>query len=464
MKNKSTIVKVIVWLAVAILAIVVIGSTVFSISSNKGKHELMASASNEVPNLPSIEEILTMEENTEEWGSIVNPMDMIDEIERMTPAETMAQGDILTETSPAESTEAKSEGVTNPATQNPTEPTTQNPTEPTTQNSIKPTNPTAQNPTGPTQQVPSTGAAVVPVQPTTAAPPTTTAPVTDSKGVVTYNGQKYKYNENILSFLVLGIDNNNKVAPAKDSISGGQADAIFLAVLNQDTKKMNIISIPRDTIAAVDVYNRAGQYITTMSTYITLQHAYGDGMAVSNQRMVNAVSRLFYDLPIHGCVSINMGGIPALNDAIGGVDVQSLYTFSQGGYSFVTGENYHLEGMGAFWYLKYRDTSRHFTAEERVQRQRQYINAFYNKAMSRVKSQPTLAIDIYNTISEYMATDVSVNEVSYLASRFISGGYSFGSIRTLSGKTVIGPVYEEFHADKTALYEMILDMFYYQVQ
>lgn len=445
MKNKA--VKVIMWIVIVIVAVAAIIAAVFGISSARGKAELENSASVAAPELPTFEEVLASASQTEEWGSVVNPMDMIEEIESMSAAQTQAASE--GETSPAESSEAATETVTK-ATESPS----------TESASTEKASTAAATQPASTEGA-STVAATQPVTTAPAVQPTTAA---NAEGIVTYNGTKYKYNDSILTFLVLGIDNNNTVSPAKDGISGGQSDAIFLVVLNQSTKKMNVISIPRDTIAPVAVYNKAGQYVMTMNTYLTLQHAYGDGMSVSNQRTVNAVSKLFYNLPIHGCVSINMGGIPALNDAIGGVDITSLYTFENAGYSFVEGQNYHLEGMSAFWYLKYRDTSRHFTAPERLQRQRQYIRAFYNQAMSRVKSQPTLAVDIYNTISSYMVTDVSANEVSYLASKFITGGYSFGTMRTLEGRQVTGSVYEEFHVDQTALYELILSTFYNVVE
>ena len=51
-------------------------------------------------------------------------------------------------------------------------------------------------------------------------------------GWIRYNGQIYAYNEDIMTFLVMGIDNDDVVKKAKDGLSGGQADAMFLAVMN----------------------------------------------------------------------------------------------------------------------------------------------------------------------------------------------------------------------------------------
>ena len=87
---------------------------------------------------------------------------------------------------------------------------------------------------------------------------------------------------------------------------------------------LSIIAVNRNAMALVDVYDEDGVYMGQYTKQITLQHGYGDGMELSCERSVAAVSRLFYNLPISGYAAINMGAIPALNDAVGGVQVTVL--------------------------------------------------------------------------------------------------------------------------------------------
>lgn len=61
-------------------------------------------------------------------------------------------------------------------------------------------------------------------------------------GWIRYNGQIYAYNEDIMTFLVMGVDNDDVVKKAKDGLSGGQADAMFLAVMNPHDKSVSIIA------------------------------------------------------------------------------------------------------------------------------------------------------------------------------------------------------------------------------
>ena len=48
------------------------------------------------------------------------------------------------------------------------------------------------------------------------------------EGDFRFEGIHYRYNEDILTFLFMGIDKMTEVAPVGDGLDGGQSDAIFL--------------------------------------------------------------------------------------------------------------------------------------------------------------------------------------------------------------------------------------------
>ena len=285
--------------------------------------------------------------------------------------------------------------------------------------------------------------------------------VDDESGYdVIYNGVKYKYNKDVMTFLFLGIDKFETVTKAKDCISGGQSDALFLLVMNPHTMVMDIIAIHRNTIAEVWIYDEKDNSRGSGYTQICLQHAYGDGMKISNDRTMKAVSNMLYDLPIHGCTSINMGAIPELNDAIGGIKLNSLYTFESEGYKFVEGESVTLKGMSAYAYVHFRDIYRKNTAAERLNRQKQYINVYVKKAIEEVKKDIGKVVDVYDVIKKYVVTDFSLDEMTYLASEAVS--YKFGGIYSLEGETIQkeGYKYERFYLDGKSVEKLIIDKFY----
>lgn len=280
-------------------------------------------------------------------------------------------------------------------------------------------------------------------------------------GDVRYEGIHYRYNQDILTFLFLGIDRMGEVQPVKDGMDGGQSDAIFLLALDPHEKEATVIGIPRDTMTDVDIYTATGTFMGTTRTQLCLQHGYGDGAAVSCGRSVKAVSGLFYGLPIHGYCAINMGAIPLLNDAIGGIRLRSLETLDFKDFHAEEGEELHLQGMDAYYYLHNRDISSFNSAGRRLQRQKQYLTEYAAAAMEAVKEDITLPVTLYGTLSRYMVTDISVDEVGYLATQ--AAGYRLGEIHTLEGETVMGEQFEEFYPDEEALYRLILEVFYEEV-
>ena len=80
-----------------------------------------------------------------------------------------------------------------------------------------------------------------------------------------------------------------------------------------------------------------------------------------------------------------------------------------------------------------------------------------------MKEDITFPISLYGVLERYMVTDISVDEVSYLATQAV--GYSFdrADMHTLAGETVMGDRFEEFYVDEKALYELILGIFYEDV-
>ena len=283
------------------------------------------------------------------------------------------------------------------------------------------------------------------------------------EGVVSYNGKHYVYNPNINVYLFLGIDKDGPVEPAKDYISGGQSDAIFLLVTNSDTKELSIVSIHRNTMTQIEVFNRAGTSLGMRQLQLCLQHGYGDGRKYSCILASKAVSRLMYNLPMNGYMAINMGGIPLMNDAIGGVTVEVLedLSYPSEGVDLVKGEVVTLSGREAYYYLRGRDLETFDSASMRLRRQEQYIAGFFSKLHESVGTNSTAMIDIYSSIKSYLETDMDVSEIL----KEIAGyEYKPENLYTVPGKAQMGEQFEEFIVDQDALYEMILEVFYKEVQ
>lgn len=282
----------------------------------------------------------------------------------------------------------------------------------------------------------------------------------ESENYISYNGQRYQHNDHLRTYLYMGIDKDGPVSEAEDSVSGGQSDAMFLIVVDSEKKTISVLSINRNTMTDVDVYDKDGNFVETRKLQICLQHGFGDGMRTSCQRSVDAVSNLLYGEPVSGYIAMNMDAMPMMNDSVGGVTVEVLddLTSPSRNVSLHKGETVTLNGDEAYVYLRSRDINEFDSATERLNRQMQYIQAFVKQAKS--KDAATL-VSAYNAITDYIVTNV---DVPNLVNKLTTYEFDDSRMYTIPGETQMGEQYEEYHVDEDALYQVMLDIFYKPVE
>lgn len=283
---------------------------------------------------------------------------------------------------------------------------------------------------------------------------------------VMYQGEVYVYNKDILTILVMGIDSLDKLPEpeeVEDYILGGQADTLFLVVINPHSEEIELLAINRNSMTEVDVYDSDNNYVRTDLLQVCLQHGYGSGREDSCEREVQAVSRLFYGLPIHGYIAMNMAAVPILNDSVGGVRLEVMEDVPWGSEAIASGKGniVTLEGMDAYYYLQYRDVEIFDSATMRLERQKQYLNAFAHQAITETKEDISFPITVLDRLADYTVTDMNASKVMYLATTYINYSFNTEGIYTLEGETITGGGgFEEFYVDEDALYALIIDVFY----
>jgi LCP family protein required for cell wall assembly len=277
-----------------------------------------------------------------------------------------------------------------------------------------------------------------------------------NEGLVTYNGKKYRYNSHLSNYLLLGIDTEGEIAQEKETLSGGQSDAIFLVAYDRKEETAQILAIPRDTMTTIYIYNIDGTYVTPQTDHLTLQYAYGDGREMSCKITRDAVSNLLYGVPIIGYAAINLDSIPLLVDTVGGVTLTVPDdSMEEVNPDYKKGAEITLTSETAEHYIRYRDTHAHHQALVRTERQKSFINAFADRVLELQAQDPHTITDIYETLKPHMVTNMSNDIFLDLA-----GAKRVGEIRTIPGEGVATDLFDEYHVDDKALYELILEVFY----
>lgn len=286
--------------------------------------------------------------------------------------------------------------------------------------------------------------------------------ITSDPDLIWHNGKAYRYNDNLLTILFMGIDQRSEVIEKREGVSGesGQADTIFLLVMDQTKNKMNIIGISRDTMTDIKTFDYKGNYLGQSKNHLGLAYAFGDGKETSCQYMVDAVSNLFYGIPINAYAALNMESVITINDGVGGVPVYVEEDLTRADSGLIKGETVTLKGRQALMYMKWRDTSVPNSNNSRIIRQKQYIVNFMKQAIQAVKNDVTLPVTLYQSLTDEMVTDIGIDQAVYLVTKALSMPLDSSGIMMLKGDSVQGSVYDEVYVDDDALYELILNVFY----
>ncbi len=280
------------------------------------------------------------------------------------------------------------------------------------------------------------------------------------EGTISFEGKDYQYNRSLRTYLMMGIDTDDKVARAKDYNSGGQSDAMFLLVVDSSNQTLKVVSINRNTITNIALCDEKGNDLGEVDAQICLQHAFGDGKRLSCTRSVDAVSNLFDHIPISGYLSMNMGAIPMMNDAIGGVELTVLQDIANEDkdVDLKKGEDVTLSGDEAYCYLRTRELDEYDSATDRLRRQEQYIVAYFNKLHTIAAGDSSRVVDVYDSISDYLVTSV---DFTNLITELMNYDFSANQMYTVPGETVIGEEqYEEYHVDEDAMQKLLIQVFY----
>lgn len=282
---------------------------------------------------------------------------------------------------------------------------------------------------------------------------------------IRYEDTEYEYREELINFLCLGVDKEEEMDIRNDEDDSiGQADAVFLVTLDTKSHDIQVLSIPRDTIVMLQMYDRQGKQRGTRPGQLTLQYAYGDGQEFSAELMSKRVAELLNFIPIHGYVAINLESLLTINDAVGGVDMTMDDDYTLLDPSFTKGATVHLEGQKLYQYIHGRDITVRGSSYTRINRMKQYMMAFFEKAKVTLKEDVSIVLPLLDALKKDMVTSLSADEITYLATEALQCSFLEENMHTIPGNPVRGEEYEEYYPDAVGIAELVIELFYEPVK
>lgn len=276
--------------------------------------------------------------------------------------------------------------------------------------------------------------------------------------MVTVDGVSYRRRQDVTTILLMGIDTEASSASAAGARSGGQADFLRLVVIDDAQKTITQVPIDRDTMMPIAVLDVLGERSGVRTAQICLAHGFGDGHAQSCELTVEAVSNWLYGIPIDYYIAMNLDGIAALNDLLGGVTVMLMEDFSALDASMTAGTTLTLTGEQAEIYVRSRRNIGIGTNEARMARQEQYLSQLADCLSAHMQADEDFLAVLYDGLAPYLTTNISRGRL--LNEAWAAREYQLAPVVKLSGTHAVGvDGFVQFYADDAALKQIVVELF-----
>lgn len=290
-------------------------------------------------------------------------------------------------------------------------------------------------------------------------------PAEDGRELIPYGGFWYAPRGDLETVLLLGLDKAALDGSIPVSGEYAQADFVALLVLDPRTKTGEVIHMNRDTMTDIPDFDSSGKPLGTYTGQLAVAYAHAQAYTGSDkiacESTKKAVSRLLYGVEIDHYVTLTLDGVAQLNDLVGGVDVEIRDDFSAVDKTLVQGETVTLLGEHALNYVRSRWWVGESSNLERMERQRQYLEALWEKLDGQMKADEGFALSALLVLSDYMDSDCTAEQLAALAEK--AQAYEARQI-SLEGEAVMGERFMEFYADEDALRELVIGIFFEPVE
>lgn len=221
-----------------------------------------------------------------------------------------------------------------------------------------------------------------------------------------------EFMKNKVNILLLGWDESPERTDDKESElyrdenNNFRSDVIMLLTVDFDAKTAKLISIPRDTMAPI--YNTDGRWKIN-AAFAKGGSAEGQGFEYAMKTVENLLG-----VPIYYYAGVNMTGVKAVVDAMGGVDYDVDCTITLNGRTLEPGFQ-HLNGQQVLDYCRAR---KHIVGGVnsdigRADRQQRMLFAIFEQLKSR--DQLTNLPNIYLSVQDYIHTNLSLQQIAALS-------------------------------------------------
>lgn len=275
-----------------------------------------------------------------------------------------------------------------------------------------------------------------------------------------YMNQTWTYRKSDLTnILMIGVDWTDTEQALASSRYKGQADFLQLVSIDKRNRTVSTIHIDRDTLTPIKIYGPFGDYAGVRETQICLSHAYGSTQEQCCENTVWAVSHLLGGIPIKGYIVMDVGGIAAVNDALGGVTVTLSDDFTHLDPAMAKGATITLAGKQAEHYVRGRIGVGAGTNMSRMARQKAFAEGANALMLEGMQKDMNYIGGVLDQVAGHVHTDLSRGFLINTA--YSSCEYERTDIQSVFGVHELGEDgFMGFTPDPDSLGELLTSLFF----
>ena len=205
------------------------------------------------------------------------------------------------------------------------------------------------------------------------------------------------YNGRAVNLLVLGTDsrsgeNNVDGSEGSDEVSVARSDTALLMHVSADRKRIDAVSIPRDTLVEIPECKRLDGDTTGAEEDGQFNSAFANGAGTGNDKKAIASGAActwktvekMTDIRIDDFVVVDFNGLSKVVDSLDGVHVQVAEAIDDPDYTGMTLDEgcQKLDGQAALQYARVRHGVGDGSDISRISRQQSLMNAMVSKALA----------------------------------------------------------------------------------
>jgi LCP family protein required for cell wall assembly len=218
----------------------------------------------------------------------------------------------------------------------------------------------------------------------------------------------------IINVLLMGLDTH----PDR---TGSRSDTIIVVSINRSTATVNMLSFPRDMFVYIPGWTMQ-RLNTAASRGDVVDWRGGGGPALLRDALLYN-----FGIPIHFYARVDFDGFRRLIDIVGGIDVpvdctHQDWILKEPGLDEQDEDNWELytlpigvqrlDGHHALWYARSRRRTSDF---DRSRRQQMILRALFSKARAEGLLSPAQIPTLWNEVSQFIETDMTLADVLGLA-------------------------------------------------